>query len=304
MSGDGAPAAQGAALPEELVSPQVNVETPAQETGREVRDSPSTSSHRGNPDAFVYAIGKIETRFPSLGVEKEFAQVTGRSDSAGLTDTEALQAVVTDRTNRYLTRQLAWILTIESLETYLLVPRDPGDLDLLIESVRPTYQQEDIDVVVGVRGPLASPEMARGLIVPIVFFDQVYSFDTQSLIRAIPKPEGIAEDRFEAVAQEVFRRMVQIADNAGATDEHRALNFLVVRYPRIYEAAADAFGKNNSLSSVEVRTSELTGVRTVVDVIFNYTNRETDVVESFFVRVDVTEEFPFLVTKLSPYTRR
>jgi hypothetical protein len=32
-----------------------------------------------------------------------------------------------------------------------------------------------------------------------------------------------------------------------------------------------------------------------------YTNRTADVTEKFFVRVDVTEEFPFLVTKLSPY---
>jgi hypothetical protein len=42
----------------------------------------------------------------------------------------------------------------------------------------------------------------------------------------------------------------------------------------------------------------------VVDVIFAYTNRNTDVVEKFFTRVDVTEEFPFLVTKLSPYYDR
>lgn len=27
----------------------------------------------------------------------------------------------------------------------------------------------------------------------------------------------------------------------------------------------------------------------------------TDVKEKFFVRIDVTDEFPFLVTKLSPY---
>ena len=42
----------------------------------------------------------------------------------------------------------------------------------------------------------------------------------------------------------------------------------------------------------------------IVDVIFSYTNRNTDVVEKFFVRVDVTEEFPFLVTKMSPYYER
>jgi hypothetical protein len=42
----------------------------------------------------------------------------------------------------------------------------------------------------------------------------------------------------------------------------------------------------------------------VVDVIFAYTNRATDVVEKYFVRVDVTEQFPFLVTKMSPYYDR
>ena len=39
----------------------------------------------------------------------------------------------------------------------------------------------------------------------------------------------------------------------------------------------------------------------MVDVIFSYTNRNTDVVDKCFVRVDVTDEFPFLITKLSPY---
>jgi len=39
-------------------------------------------------------------------------------------------------------------------------------------------------------------------------------------------------------------------------------------------------------------------------VILSCTNRQTDVVEKYFVRVDVTEEFPFLITKLSPYYDR
>ena len=37
-------------------------------------------------------------------------------------------------------------------------------------------------------------------------------------------------------------------------------------------------------------------------MIFAYTNRHTDLVVKYFARVDVTEEFPFLVTKLSPST--
>ena len=61
---------------------------------------------------------------------------------------------------------------------------------------------------------------------------------------------------------------------------------------------------NASLSAVEVRPSPLRGVRMVVDVIFSYTNRGTDFTEKFCVRVDATEEFPFLVSKLAPYYDR
>lgn len=95
-----------------------------------------------------------------------------------------------------------------------------------------------------------------------------------------------------------------MADNAGATDEHRALNYLVMRYPAIYHQTTELFGRNFSLTSVEARPSRLSGVRKIVDVIFSYTNRETDVIEKHFVRVDVTEEFPFLVTRMSPYFDR
>jgi hypothetical protein len=82
------------------------------------------------------------------------------------------------------------------------------------------------------------------------------------------------------------------------------LNYLAVRYHAIYTKAAEEFASNASLTAVDVRRSPLSGIRKVVDVIFSYTNRNTDVVERFFVRVDVTEEFPFLVTRLSPYLDR
>jgi PatG C-terminal len=77
-----------------------------------------------------------------------------------------------------------------------------------------------------------------------------------------------------------------------------------VRYPAIYARAAEEFAGNFSLSRVEVRPSPLSGVRRIVECLFAYTNRNTDFTEKFFVRLDVTEEFPFLVTKLSPYYDR
>jgi hypothetical protein len=254
--------------------------------------------------AYIYAIGRIEPRFPTLSAEKEFAQATGRAETAGLTDRQALHGVLTQRQNRYLMRQLCWVLTIEGLDTYILQPRDPADLDLLVEALRPTPRPTDVDCVVGVRGPIAPPELCNGLMVPIVIFDQIYSFPEAELIKSIPRPEKVTAKDFDAVAEELFHRVMQMADNAGATDEHRALNYLAVRYPAVYATAADGFGQNCSLTAIEVRPSPLSGVRRIVEVIFSFTNRQTDVVEKFFCRCDVTEEFPFLVTKMSPYYDR
>jgi hypothetical protein len=254
--------------------------------------------------SFVYAIGRVEARFPKLAAEKEFAQATGRTDSAGKTDQQTFHAVLSERENRYLIRQLCWVLTIQGLETYLLAPRDPADIDLLVEAIRPAPSPNDIDVVIGVRGPIAPPEMCNGLMVPIVVFDQIYSFDRAGLIQAIPKPDKISAEQFGPAAEELFNRIMQTTDNAGATDEHRALNYLAMRYPGIYGKAAEEFGRDFSLTGVEVRPSPLSSTRNIVDVIFSYTNRNTDFTEKSFVRVDVTEEFPFLVTKMSPYYDR
>jgi hypothetical protein len=161
--------------------------------------------------------------------------------------------VLSQRQNRYLVRQLCYVLTIEGLETYILHPRDPADFELLVEALRPAPRPTDVDVVIGMQGPIAPPEPCNGLLVPIVVFDQMYSFDIDTLVRSIPRPEQIPAEQFEATAEELFMRIMQVADNAGATDEHRALNYVAVRYPAIYATTAEAFGRNSSLTAVDVR---------------------------------------------------
>jgi hypothetical protein len=265
---------------------------------------PSAPSAASAGVTYIYAIGTIEARFPNLAAEKEFAQATGRADTAGKTDQQTFHSVLSKRENRYLIRQMCWVLNVQGLETYLLLPHDPADTDLLVEAIRPAPSPNDIDVVIGVRGPIAPPAMCNGLMVPIVMFDQIYSFDRGTLIKSIPRPEKTSAAQFGPAAEELFNRIMQMTDNAGATDEHRALNYLAMRYPAIYAKAAEMFAQNSSLTGVEVRSSPLSGTRNVVDVIFSYTNRNTDFTEKFFVRCDTTEEFPFLVSKLSPYYDR
>lgn len=250
--------------------------------------------------SFIYALGQIEARFPRLSVEKEFAQAIGRAETKGQTDRQAFHQVLAKREHRYLARQLCWVFTIQGMDTYILMPRDPNDLDLLIQTLEPQASPW-INTVIGVRGPIASPEQCNGLMVPIIGFDQIYTFDRASLIKAIPKPEKIAAKDFTSAAEEVFDRVLQLADNAGATDDHRALNYLAMRYSAIYAKVAEEYACNCSLDGVETFPSKLSGSRTIIDVIFVFTERSVGFTKKFFVRVDVTEEFPFLVTKLSPY---
>jgi hypothetical protein len=251
--------------------------------------------------SYIYSIGRVEVRFPSIGLEKEFAQATGKAQTPGLSDRQAMQSTLSQKQNRYLARQMCWILSIEGLETYILRPHDPADLDLLVEALSPSPRPTDINVIIGLRGAMAPPEMCNGLMLPIVAVDQIYSFDVDALLKSIPKPESTSAKQFNATTEELFYRIIQMADNAGATDEHRALNYLSVRYPSIYEKTAQMHAQEFSLSSVEVRPSRLSGARKILDVVFSYIHRKTDVYEKYFVRVDVTEEFPFLVSKMSPY---
>jgi hypothetical protein len=258
--------------------------------------------------SFVYAVGRIEPRFPSLGVEKEFAQATKGVDATrnatvtGLTNREALHDALQQQ--RYLVRQLCWVMTIQGLENYILVPRDPADADLLVKALRPYPSLMDLDVVIGILGPIAPAQMCNGLMVPIVMFDQIYSFDRDTLIHSIPNTTNAPEDRFKVTADYTLEQVLQAADNAGAMDEHRALNYLAMRYHAIYATAADMHARDYVLTAIDVRPSRLSGVRKILDVVFSYNSRNTDVIEKFFVRVDVTEEFPFLVTKMSQFYER
>jgi PatG C-terminal len=45
------------------------------------------------------------------------------------------------------------------------------------------------------------------------------------------------------LAEEVLDRIMQMADNTGATDEYRALNYATLRYPAICAKGSEFFSK-------------------------------------------------------------
>jgi len=189
---------------------------------------------------------------------------------------------------RYIARQLIWRLTIEDVPIFVLKPGHPSDLDELIDCLkRPKYPSpelrgiepphaDDRDVVVGVMG-------ADGI---AVLVDQIFTIDSTHLA---------------ADGSSAFK---QVADNHGLTDEDRAHNFLVARYS-ISPENLEEIGEDFKLADVPVLSSRLGGpTGRVVRAIFTFRNTNAPIEKKYFVRVDVTEEFPFLVTKISPYYDR
>lgn len=82
-----------------------------------------------------YTIGRIDFRYPTQGIEKEMAQTIAKSDTASLTDRETIHTAFEAAENRYLARHVCWVLTVEGLDTYVLIPRDPSDYESLIEVI-------------------------------------------------------------------------------------------------------------------------------------------------------------------------
>ena len=269
-------------------------------SGNEKSENKGTCGLKSLP--FVYVLGQIEARFPNRSIENEFVQIIERSKSTNFEHQQAFHSVLSQPENRYLARKLSWVLTKEGVPIYILLPTGPEDLDILLEAIRPSACPLDRQVVVGRKGPVAPPEMC-GLEVPMVLVDHLYSLEYNDFIKSI-RSESVTDEKFKAIARETFLRMMQLADNIGSTDKHRALNYLSVRYPAIYVKAAEELERNFLLTSVNAIFSRLSDNRKIVSVIQSFTNKETGAVEKYFVRVDLTEEFPFIVTKMAPYYDR
>jgi hypothetical protein len=255
-----------------------------------------------DPPAFVYALGRLTVRIPSLSIEKELAHAGKRGDARGLTDQATLRAVLCEPANRYLARLVCWAFTVAGEPTYFLVPRDAGDLDAFLAALDSEPDPERVEHLVGVRGSVASPQMCNGLQLAMVTVGHLDTFTLPELLGEAKPPRGVEPAQFLASAKELFWRIHTLSDNVGSSELHRAVNFLAAKYGAIYSQVAAEQAENNSLSGLDARVRKLAGGRRGVDVVFSFTDRQTDVTHKYYARVDVTEEFPFLVKKLAPYS--
>jgi hypothetical protein len=261
---------------------------------------------------FVYAIGTVEAEYPNVGIEREMQMMASHlkveevepEKNVKLTEDRHWQHAVLSadrKSTRYLARQLSWRLTIEDLPAFVLKPRDCCDIDDLIDCLkRPKYSKpsggkgkkekktgpdsiapsfglpEDLDVIVGVKGGNTSDGIE-------VYVDQIF--------------------QRHKVLPHMHEFFSQLLDNYGLTDQDRAYNFLTARYditPKIVDMQKD-FG----LQGVPTIYSRLSGdTNRIVRVIFTFKSHNGLLEKKYFVRVDVTNEFPVIITPWHPYLDR
>ncbi|MEM9458279.1 MAG: hypothetical protein AAGF11_29150 [Myxococcota bacterium] len=270
---------------------------------RVVQLSPAVDPAR--PFSHVYAIGRIRPFFPAIDIEKEYQQLLPSSLPGDVTTEDQRLHYVLEK-HPFLAREMGWMFYVADVSTYYLIPSTPLDLDALVDSIVPKDPTATpYDVIIGAHQPTVASSL------PGVGLTWTFQFSLPELVSTVSsrlRGQGVQGIPSTAQVTEIFTGMLQLANNTGDLDEHRALNYVSVNYPDVYIAQSTSLGpvsmNNGYFSGVEARRSTLGGQRSIVDVILNYKDPSNGLTSSYYVSVDVEGEFPFLVTKLQPYLER
>lgn len=259
----------------------------------------------GSSVGYVYAVGTITARFPNQSVEREFLQAWGNPNYNGSIGNRILYEVLSRGENLYLARSMCWVFQNSGMDIYLLQPRSQVELTELIMSLNDPPGEITFDLIIGIRGPAAPPNVCNGLQLPIVVCDQVFSFTYNQFINSILQHSGSDNGGKPSIDQtaatNAFDVLNQLSGNSGATDEYRAINYLTYKSLDVYVKEAEMEAINYTLTSVTAQPSQLSQSRSMIDVIFTYTSQAGMGSQQYFARVDVTGEFPFLMTSIARF---
>ncbi|MCB9758410.1 MAG: hypothetical protein H6739_01085 [Alphaproteobacteria bacterium] len=260
----------------------------------------------------VYAIGQLRFQFPNRSVTQEFNQASGRLQNV-MPDSWLPFAVLGQGRNVYLARDTCWVMQVpgpnpagrggdpaQPVDAYILKPRSIAELNEMVDAIQPRTGEIVYIAAIGSRGPVAPPEICNGLQLPVVVVNQLYGFTETDFVNGVSGATGVS---VSSVAS-TFNKLMSLSDNAGATPEHRAINYLMLRYPNIYTIVDQLLNDGTgpySFSSITARKADVQGVREIVEVVMHFTQRVTQVRIQWSCKVDTTGQFPFMVAPLSPY---
>ena len=279
--------------------------TAAAETSR-APGEPSSScgcencgDRRTQSEEFVYALGKLDVRYPSIGFEREFQQRSAqlRTDA---TSPRGVRLRHVLESNGHLARRMCYLLMIGGTPAYVIAPAGSYMFPEVMNAVAGVGQEDTWCLIIGRRGSINSPGSCGGIVAPVVVCDQLYAFSgadwyhsLEDRLEPVFAAKRVTRKDFGPMALELFSQVVQSTENLGASDAHRAVNYLLMQHPGLFLAAAERVGKQR-LDRIDTRTIHGLGLRRLVGVIATFVDPVTGVAERLFTRVDVTEEWPFV----------
>jgi hypothetical protein len=255
-------------------------------------------------EQFVYSLGKLSVKFSSLGLEKEFSQrerhLTRRSGKVTIRKGNKISETLKE--NLHLAKNATYIFSVGGIPAFIVIPTGTEILNSLIDSLNEGDDPEKFDLIIGKRAGIAPAQLSGGLLLPMVVCDQVYSFkiseytkELEQLGDSLFQGGKLKKAEFGEIVKELFLRVTSSTENIGGEDSHRALNYLIVQHPGIFFSLAEKHHTNHILDSIETRVNDGANGRRVVTAIFSFIDRATSVPEKIFTRVDVTEEWPFIL---------
>jgi len=248
----------------------------------------------------VYAIGQIRANIPNLGMEKEMAQ-TGLEFKHGLSDEEALVKLLRDPQHRRLAHEMCWTFAVEDVDLFIIKPSGDFALSLILDALKPDKAWGNVDVLIGRMGDRASMSECNGRPLPVVVPSQVSSLDREALLGALETPKDLAAEALSSAIKQTLDITLRIGANYGLSAAHRAINYAVTRSAELYVTVAHELLGNWALVGLTSRPSAVSAGRTVVDTILQFRNRKTDAVKRCFMKIDVTDLYPFMVSPIHPF---
>lgn len=257
----------------------------------------------------IYALGRLETRFPTLGFRQEFiCRLNTLKPGGG----DPLDETILPRDEPrstiahvlkvfpHLARSIHFYISVDEELCYWFQPTDQKMLDQVIEALALMDHPDAQVAAIGTKTPNAgvltelgtsAQVLACSLIEPFSIFgchngiidpDSLYAMFRNALIAACSNENDCSSLDSPSKFAEILHRIVGVPGNIGDQPEHRALNYLALHYPGAYLLAAH---------SAAIETQLLRkGPRSVVQISFIH---ETKSVIGT-VKIDVTDEWPFL----------
>ncbi len=256
------------------------------------------------PLGYVYVVGQLQWYFPTIDIEKEYLQLAPDKFPAGIT-TEAQRLQYVLQKHIFFAREMGWTIMVAGQPGYILRPRNTEVLESFIQQMVPPPNEataEHYMMILGTGAP-----MIGGIPGALVIHTESFSKDSlaERVIQELTK-KGVTSIPTQLEIVNVFTQTLQLSNNTGDLDEHRALNYVCVNYPEVYVLPTIQGGKAQMVFlGVETTPSvNHAGGRTVINVIFKYQNMSTETPIRYFTSVDVTGQFPFIVERFQPYFTR